>query len=136
MAEDQQTSDISNKKIVYSIIGLIITIIMWTFSGIKDNQNLQNQIKQIQKQRDSLQNNINNLQTDYKSLQSADSLKYIRLQQINDSLVNIESDLQKSLDNLNNLQSSVDSINNKIKNDTFIKRTGDDLINSLRKKLN
>ena len=125
------------QKFTSTIIGLIISIIIWIFYGIQ-NKNLINKINKIQIQRDSIQKNIDSLKNKYIYLQYKDSIEYSLVTEANDSLKKIEDSLQLSIDKPNNYKSELDSIDNKIKLDTLnpIKKTGDNLIRSLRLKLN
>jgi predicted RNase H-like nuclease (RuvC/YqgF family) len=135
MADSQQNTLISNRKIIFMVLGIIMNIILWIFSpGSKQNQILKNQISQIQKERDSLKNNIDSLEKNYQQNITSDSIKYSQLQEINKNLTKDNENLSKSLDNLNKIRNELDSIN-KIKIDT-VERKGDDLINSLKSKLN
>ena len=98
----------------------------------------QYKINKIQIQRDSIQKNIDSLKNKYIYLQYKDSIEYSLVTEANDSLKKIEDSLQLSIDKSNNYKSELDSIDNKIKLDTLnpIKKTGDNLIRSLRLKLN
>jgi chromosome segregation ATPase len=134
MTDLQPNPTISKKKIIFIVLGLIMNILLWIFSGTKQINDLKNQIKQIQQERDSLKFNIDSLQRGYKTFEYTDSVKHQELEQINKDLKQKDKDLSESLDKVKNLTNSIDSLNLKMKNDTT-KRVGQDLLNSLKSKI-
>lgn len=131
-------------KSIIILILLSVSVIfftLWFLSGTgykKDFKNLQNKIDIIQKSRDSLKLVNKKLKIDFDKIQNEIDLKNIKLK-------NIETELQRSKRDLNSARSEVieikkDLAETKKKIETLkkdpIKREDDQLLNSLRKKLN
>ena len=127
---------INYKKYIIPSLTLIIIILGWLFLPSKNNQKFINEINNIQRERDSLERNIDTLQSNYNMILSSDSIKNEEVIKINQNLINLEKNLNESNNKVVNLKTIIDSLNKKIKDTTQINRVGDDLLNSLKSKLN
>lgn len=123
-------------------IVLMIIVYIFMFNGSdkykKENKILKEEVKVIQKQRDSINNEIQGLKKSYVLLEEQRKNKEDEILKIDSKLRNIEDNLYNQLKSLSDIKGDVSKINVTLKNriDNPIKRTGDSLLNSLDKKLN
>lgn len=132
------------KNLLYYILGIIGISILVYFSMFynsdiaKENRALRKEIKEIKKQRDSIKDSLNLLENKYKKYQDSLDKKYRDLDILNKKLKDIEGIIVKQNTSLNNNLKEISDIkaqiSNKEKNPP--NRSGEDLINSLNKKLN
>lgn len=131
-------------KPIYLLLGCIVlsVIVYFWFSKPdaykQENKRLKNEIIQIQKQRDKISDSIKTLKYEYTKLEDSASVKLQLLDEINQRMVLIEQRVSTSFDELSKIKNGVNGLNAQIKSATEkpIKRVGDDLINSLKNKIN
>lgn len=121
------------------VVGLIIFLCFFKTNGNADqNARLTDEVKALQKQKDSVVNNIQNLESKYKTLQSDSIKEQQKLVLIDQKLNIITQTVNTSVQSATKQKVILDSINKKI--DKQISKpstkTGDDLLNSLKSKLN
>lgn len=129
---------------LYLLLGcLLIAIIayFYFFSGDstkKENNALKSQIAQIQKERDRVKDSLNDLSIKYKKISDSINIKETFLSEINRRLDLIDEKTNNSVNQLNQLRGGVSSINDQIKKNIQKpdKKTGDELLNSLKTKIN
>ncbi len=131
-------------KPIYLLLGCIVlsVIVYFWFSKPdaykQENKRLKNEIIQIQKQRDKIADSIKTLKYEYIKLEDSANVKLQLLDEINQRMVLIEQRVSTSFDELSKIKNGVNGLNAQIKSATEkpIKRVGDDLINSLKNKIN
>lgn len=103
----------------------------------KENTELRNKIKEMDKQRDSLEKENMGLQKRNDSISINLSIKESRVNMLNTELDKNRKDLMLAKTDVNKYKIQLDSMNNRISYITNnpIKRYNDDLINSLKEKL-
>lgn len=102
-----------------------------------ENKKLLENIKLIQKERDSLSKDVLKYEKAFKDLEQKIKEREIRINKLILELSKSETELKKSKKELNDLLSKFDEINKEIERIKSYppKRSGDDLMNSMRKKL-
>jgi peptidoglycan hydrolase CwlO-like protein len=88
----------------------------------------------MQKQRDSLVNARVILERDFKVLKQQDSIKSVEVSRLDNVLVSMQNELDKTKSNFNDLRKNLEDTQNKI-NDmekSPSNRTGNDLLNSIK----
>jgi hypothetical protein len=131
-------------KPIYLLLGCVVlsVIVYFWFSKPdtykQENKRLKNEIIQIQKQRDKIADSIKTLKYEYTKLEDSANIKLQLLDEINQRMVLIEQRVSTSFDELSKIKNGVNGLNAQIKSATEkpIKRVGDDLINSLKNKIN
>jgi septal ring factor EnvC (AmiA/AmiB activator) len=128
--------------IVLACIGLMIILYIFLFSGTdkvkEENKRLKAENEQIQKQRDSIRVSIDSLKDKLIEVEDSRFLKEIELKDIDDRLKGIEIEVNHSYDKIDGLRADVKSIDKELSHveSKPANRTGDNLLNSLFKKLN
>jgi septal ring factor EnvC (AmiA/AmiB activator) len=104
----------------------------------KENKELKSQIESIQNERNSIKDSLSILQNQYSKLEDSATIKQEMIENISNKIILIEQKISSSYTQLNQLQTGMNSINQEIKkvNQEPSKKTGDDLIKSLKSKLN
>lgn len=142
--KDKSVSLLKSIKPIYLILGCIVLSVVVYFWLSKpdaykqENKKLKKEIIQIQKERDKISDSLKTLKYDYSILEDSANVKLQLLDEINQRMILLEQRVSTSFDQLSKIQSGVNVINTQIKNTTEnpSKRTGDDLIKSLKNKIN
>jgi len=125
------------------IIVLLVSFLLMTFFGGKsmkelreNNRMLKDSVTSIQVQRDSLKKDRLKLEGKYDTLKLNVDKKEHELSQINHKLVKVNHELHDAVVKVNHYKSQFDSIEYKVHKlkEEPIKRTGDQLLNSLKEK--
>lgn len=103
----------------------------------RENKKLLSEIKIIEKQRDSLITVRLKLEDEYKILEKEIKERDVRIAKLSQDLVKSEQELKKAKSDLAGHQARLDEINKEIERIKKLppKREGEDLLNSLKKKL-
>jgi septal ring factor EnvC (AmiA/AmiB activator) len=103
----------------------------------RENKKLLSEIKVIEKQRDSLSTLRTKLEDEYKILEKEIKERDSRIAKLNQDLAKSEEELKKAKSDLADQQARLDEINREIERIKKLppKREGEDLLNSLKKKL-
>ena len=142
--KDQSLSFLRQINPLYLILGivLIMTIIyFYLFSSNptkKENDALKAEIAQIEKERKNVRDSLTNLSKDYTTIVTKLADKEAMLSNINQRLDAIDQRVANSSSQWNQVRASVSNINDQIKKATTKpdKKTGDDLLISLKSKIN
>jgi chromosome segregation ATPase len=99
--------------------------------------NIQNNFELYKNQRDSLEKSRKSLEIDFLKSQSKINEDKKDIEKLNSQLIKSQKDLQDAILSVSYYRSEYDNIKNKITEikSNPIKRSGDDLLNSLKKKL-
>ena len=116
---------------------LLFSMLFLKGSGSKDEINsLQNDIKKIQKERDSLANARIILQNEFINLKKQDSIKSIKILKNDSAISAVQSKLQQTQSDFNLVKKNLATAQQKLQDvmKSPANRTGDDLLNSLKNK--
>lgn len=127
--------------IIIILIGFsIFFAYKWLIDGDKflkkENERLETQITKVQSERDSIKNIIENLEKDFKLIESKIHVKEMLVDSLNGEILKTKTDLTKSKKDLEKEKQKLIEINRKIKElkSIPVKRTGNDLLESIKQK--
>ena len=131
-------------KPIYLFLGCIVLAVIIYFLLSKpddykqENKRLKNEINQIQKERDRISDSIKTLKYEYAKLEDSSKVKEKLLLEINQRITLIEQKVSTSFEELSKIKNGVNGLNAQIKSATEnpVQRVGDDLIKSLKNKIN